>query len=439
MVAVIIISMMAVFILIVQNGIFHQQLRGNLAQNQAVARNIASSSISLLEKYSDSLEPGFNSGYVTCVYDDKGGFEPEFDRRDLAEELTAWCEKLLPVIPDEIDGEPRAVDIKVGLKIQGKNPDDYTLNSNVCPDILFGSPCYIVPLPGKGDAGERCDLYNPALNGNINFDVPPGLHGRNLDVDQADYSCNWNKLTKGSDLTDRSVVPLYYQNNLNGQDAVLVNPYHAEADLRPGLAEQAVDFTLRLRTPCKCGVPDPETGEVPAGDLDCTAGADATVCSDDQRYQLPENENVIVQWQMTGLCGDDLDTAGECALGGLEDENIRVSTMLTSTKIDTSTASQFVVTNVDMAGLLQPFDQRQQIFEFLGQALSSSFLIYLQEALIDVDGNNIPYLEYQVISESPLVLNKYYLRADVKVGDNSFSEEKEILHEADIIDFAVQN
>ena len=216
-VAVIIVSLMAVFILIVQNDIFHAQVQGNLAGNQALARNIAGSSIELLERQAVDLEPGFNSGTVNCIYQPGGEMEVEIERADLEEELIEWCQRLATLVPEVIDDEPREIDVKIALNIQGRNIEDATLNSDVCPGILFGENCYTVPLAGRGSAGERCDLYEPALGGNVNTNIEPALHGRNLDVDQADYSCNWNKLQMGSKDTSQAVVPLYYNNNNNQQ------------------------------------------------------------------------------------------------------------------------------------------------------------------------------------------------------------------------------
>ncbi|MDP2642815.1 MAG: hypothetical protein Q8P62_03165, partial [Candidatus Peregrinibacteria bacterium] len=81
----------------------------------------------------------------------------------------------------------------------------------------FSSGCYGVPAPATGDAGNEtlCKAYKESLDAtavtNANSAISSAQSQPMADIENP---CNWNKLTFGSNLTDRVAIPLYYDSSL---------------------------------------------------------------------------------------------------------------------------------------------------------------------------------------------------------------------------------
>ena len=83
--------------------------------------------------------------------------------------------------------------------------------------------------------------------------------------------------------------------------------------------------------------------------------------------------------------------------------------------------------------------ERPRINDALPLYSEAKLNLFLVNALRSAEGKNVPYLEYQFLSDFPIGSPKTEIKATVRVDDNIFT--KTIYNEIDkpLIDFAVQN
>lgn len=324
--------------------------------------------------------------------------------------------------------------VEITMEIKGRGTPEDEFTDGTCPGLI-GLGCYTIPLPGTGDAGDRCSMYTPTNDADALVDDNGQVSSSQGEIAQIDYSCNWNKLAFGSSSVDRVAIPLYYDDGTG-----IINPFHAGTI--PSL--QATEFSIRVRPPC---LPCDSTNRT------CTAGEDETVCDDSYRYELDdgtyggdgENE-IVVQWQLSGECGGE-----ECGLiqyvvwdGDEVDE--QQSSVISEQRINNNhptlwdyislrgSTYNFFSEGIDTSTYNSLF-----ILDRLQKTQKPVLTLFLTEKLIDPDGNNVPYLEYQIITDKPIGSPK--IKAEAIVNMDGYVFEKILYKEEQksLIDFAVQN
>ena len=272
-VAIGIFALLAVFGIIVQLTVVDtfQSVKNN--NNYVSARDVSDSTLEYIQFKLKGFEPGYNSGLVTCNYENGAASD---------QAPSAFCNdgKFLDIIGTQ--------KVSIVMEVKGRPEQNEKIKTTKCKAGLtnFSNDCYVVPFQGSGDAGTQCSLYKP-FAANATDKVEASLTvGMAAQIDNLDYSCNWNKLTFGSGLTDRVAIPLFYDNG----DGNIVNPYKSPGGT-PGIA--ADKFLFRMRPPClPCGKPDPNSGVAPAGTRLCAANQDSTVCENKQPYKFDFNYNL---------------------------------------------------------------------------------------------------------------------------------------------------
>lgn len=383
--------------------------------NNSFRANIISNSVMEYLQYGvlERHESGYNLIVSTCAYGNyaEGGTQNDPE-----------CDEITNVLANTIGDE----NIKLTMQIKGRGTSEDEF-SGMCPGLI-GSSCYIVPLPGMGDAGDRCSMYTPTSDINAMVDDNGQVHEPSYPegIAQIDYSCNWNKLAFGSSSMDRVAIPLYYDTGTE-----IINPFHQ--DTAPSL--QATEFSIRVRPPC---LPCDGVNRI------CVAGEDETICNDSYRYELDESENdIVVQWQLNGECnnekcgliqhvvwnGDEIDESSSSVISEQKInnnnpyfwENMVLNSIFQSKGIDTSTYNDLL------------------ILDRLQKMQKPVLTLFLTEKLIDTEENNIPYLEYQIITDKPIGNPKIKVEAMVNVNGYGFKKTLYKEEKTPLIDFAIQN
>jgi len=335
-------------------------------------------------------------------------------------------------------------DVKIALSIKGRAEAGEKLKMTKCGGLFgFSNDCYVVPFPGTGDAGKNCNLYQPSFNDQIGATATVPLHLANgkQNLDQADFSCNWNKLTFGSSQTARVALPLYYEGASDPDgDGVgdLVNPYKSGA---------ADNLILRLRTPCLPCVYD--KGDVKLGvNRECKQGANPTICEDGERYVLDTltDDKVVVQWQLSGKCEDDVGTK-DCSVLPIAGDK-KSAIFESAINLAKGYGTYKIIDNETIGNdvSIHPPEEVSFLWEDdidippkLSKMTQPILNIFLSGSLLTDVSGNVPYLEYQLLTDEPVGMPFYKLEADVMVNGNAFIKTlyKEI--KKDLVDFAIQN
>ena len=479
-------AILALFGIIVQTAVIETSRNLRNADNFYVANDVAESILEHVQYQLKNAGPGFTLASA-CEYNDEGQpeaikfadisekgsvfdtndttnpNEPELDPEGGEEEpedepdkgikefkkLDEQFDPNTELCPTNIAGINstsgiNAKNVKVVVNVKGRSFDDEAIKVSGCPsNYTSDSSCYIVPHPGTGTAGGRCDLYEPAFSADSDSQFVPNKvvggngPGSTLDPNESsgiqhiDHTCNWNRLTFGSTLTDRISLPLYYE----GPDGNIINPYNDPDGL--------IDFVLRLRTPCLPCVYDTE--DVVTGESRfCYADQDPTICSENERYKFDLSEgpdDIVVQWQMQGECDGQ-----SCGIVGTSEFDIPL-------QVDKGTSiSELDIQNVHpflgVYGVIGSFNygldtngyvNKPLIQSFLGSSQEIVFQMLLVDKLISENNENIPHLEYQIISGDPLPNYNTIAEVFINVDGNIVTKELAINKDSDLIDFAIQN
>jgi hypothetical protein len=275
--------------------------------------------------------------------------------------------------------------------------------------------CYLVPIPGTGDAGDSC-----------NFEEPADGDGDDGDAwdEEADDKCNWNKIAYGETVT----IPLYYEDSDNCPTDGICNPADSE-----GIDVGLTSFYLRIRTP---------------------EGSDLAGSSD----------NTIVNWGISGDCdtdGNTTDSEKSCYLmatsGGTIMGGDNFSSYITHEVINTASISDYVVldsSNNDHLGK-DEIKVTRTIEEFLTsfygdgdidkEVLNPQLKLSVISSLLKIDMvTSVPYLEYQLITDPAYSDNKIVYTATGKSNGRLGSyirgiQATQALGSDSVINFALQN
>ncbi len=447
-------TILAVFGIILSTMISRNLSTVQNTENYNIARDTAESVTDFLEKTLAQYEPGFSTGgMVSCVFNQApAGVNRGPNARPYVGDPT-FCEPLVAMVGN--------MKVTVNMEIKGRaavtNGDangagavnEKLLTTRCASGLALGpnrnaGDCYISPLPGTGDAGDRCDLYDPVfVGGNGGANLPNNLSNGIQGLDQLDYSCNWNRLTFGSSMTDRAAIPLYYATEAGDcsdpDSASCVNPYWSGEAQGVGGANK---FLLRMRTPCLPCVYD--QSEVRDGVRLCSSSDDPTVCSNavGQRYELNEPpDDIVVQWQINGICED---SGEECGLISIGEE--RFISAITESKINrqhrqyqgqNDIVLDWLIDRVQNVNIAR--EDPLKINQEIGNLKKAVLVLFLTNELKSAQDKNIPYLEYQFLSDKPIGSGKTRVHATVNVDGNVFEKDLLIDIENPLIDFAIQN
>jgi hypothetical protein len=425
------------------------------------ASDIADSVMEYLQYELNQREAGYNLDIEQCVYGDfrapslptPNGFGDIInDPNNLPPSDNAeQCDNILKQLGILDDSGNSAKNVKISMNIKGRSEPQEKFSGS-CTTSMGDNGCYIVPFPGTGTAGDRCELYSPfsdPISAPITKDLVNSLgkivtenEANDGDVQiktisQIDYSCNWNKLMFGSSSTDRVTIPLYYQE----EDGDVINVFKdvQGAEDNPPADKKAEQFVLRVRTPCKPCVPDANNSNV------CKPEEDPTICSDSDRYKLntQDGNDIVVQWQITGQCDDGNGGLKECGLIQKVNElDIRQSSDISERKINGEFGVEFPNKEVlifNLVGLETDEYTDDIIIDFLSKMTKPSLTLFLGEKLKTPEGKNIPYLEYQLLTDNPVGDSKIKAYVEINVDGNIFKKTIYKQEQKPLIDFAVQN
>lgn len=417
---------LSIFLLLSLFGIIVQQVTTNTIQNVSTtnkyneASDIADSVIEYLQYEMSQREAGFSMAEVGCVYEEgSGGGTNDPICYNVAGPLG---------LGDK--------DMEISMEVKGRNELGVDMLSGgghfECPGI-YSTDCYIVPHIGTGDAGVNCNLYqNTVENGNWNPRPTIWINDKGQEetdpaiphINQIDYSCNWNKLSFGSSSTDRVAIPLYYdESSPDDSTPIIINPFMTVTPI----AQRATEFSIRIRPPCKTS----------------TSSADETICDDTDRYELDDSENdIVVQWQISGECGSEpcsLIPYVEYLSGGEIDDNF--SSAITEAKINNDYNRNYIISTLTLP---LGVDTRDYTDYIILNKLETDFekptlILFLNEKLIDIDDNNVPYLEYQILTDKPIGSPNTQAIATINIGGYVFEKTLNQQEQTSLIDFAVQN
>lgn len=412
--------------------------------NYDSARDTADSTIEYLQWKMKSFSPGLNDT-ANCTFKNKA-----FDTGPSMKNQ-AVCNDLLGIVGS------KTADVRITVKGRSSTADN--LNSAKCG----ADACYVTPTPGTGDAGANCALYKPNSVPN-STNVDPALPAVGTVLDQVDYSCNWNKLIFGSGQTDRVAIPLYYDSSVLGDQPNLlekiVNPYF-------GATPSAKKFYVRLRTPCK---PCATGTNATADQRTCNGTAlhnaqDPTVCDATDRYVLDtgtnnDGDDIVVQWLINGQCdagGGKMESCGMTPIADKDNNKSTFSSLYESKiyanstigKSNLSVSSYIVIKNSTLAFDTNAYPQQTTIIDTsvdpliysnkLSQIIKPVFTLFLNKPLLTPSKSNIPYLEYQVLTDYPVGNSKSSLDVIVNVEGNNFRKTLTQEVQKALIDFAIHN
>ncbi len=436
-VALIIFSLLSVFGIIVQSTVIDTYRNIRNINNYYAARDLADSLTEYLQAELNSHESGFNQD-INCTYSNGSP--------------VTGSDSLICKGDGILDLMQSYEDVEIDLEIVGRGLAEETLK--VCGgaggslSILFGgAPCYITPKPGTGTAGARCSIYEPDYEATTSSTdvIPTNLAGGNYnEIAQIDYSCNWNKLQFGSSVTEGAVIPLFYDDGTN-----IVSPFYDD-----GSGANNDFFVLRMRTPClPCVYEDRDLS--PGINRLCTLGQDNTVCTDDERYELEDEldgDQVVVQWQISGICDDGRDCTVIPYLkmttqGNYEDKFSGITDkIINENQFAGHTLGDNIAIFLDSPGL-NFFDailssgnfERSTFYSLIRSIQKPALTIALNDALISDNNEAIPYLEYQIMSTQPISDSKAEISATINVNGNIFQKTLFKQEEKPLVDFAIQN
>lgn len=420
-------------------------IRNNM--NKDRAESIANSTMKYLNRKMKSHDSGWNTGKVICGF---GSYENETTTEGGG--ITGFCQDPgLLALANPPAGQAQK-NIEMILQVKGRSDATDKLTTAKCGS--FSNSCYVTPIPGTGDAGANCNMYKPNSTGTVYVDSSL-TNGQNIQLDQLNYTCNWNKLSLGSSQTDRVAIPLYYDGSGLADGSSIVNPF------KDGTAK---NFMVRMRTPCKpcapAGVtPDPDFQRKNICD---STIKDETLCDDTDRYQLnadPDqggSDAIVAQWLINGECdagGGKTEACGVMPIPqGVKDKSGKplTASALYESAIYANNKNTFLSSyqGIDNSTLAYDGNNYPSIITLLSHlgytvklpSISKPVLtLFLNHPLWTPNKHNIPYLEYQVLTDQPIASDQARLETTITVDGNTFKKILTKQVAKPLIDFAIHN
>jgi hypothetical protein len=315
------------------------------------------------------------------------------------------------------------------------------------------------------------------------------------------HPCNWGKLRFGSNTNSRVVVPLYHaaKRSIDPSGAIdpegpldqfdldkngVINPNEQRAvgtnKDGPSVVKPLETLQIRIRPPCKpinlrpdCLLENAagnKTNQIDTDNLRCIY---EDVCIEDDRYELsPDYQfKTIALWQISGECtGETLGPGGEikdftetCAMipsdakfngapsdgvnseiyGKLFDNDNKTAEIKqdASGKIayykhiedDFRSILNFITIQDDI-----PIDELDNSkYTFINKPILQLSIIV--DALKDVNEKNIPYLEYQIVTNVPISNISQQFKTEINYEGQSFLQNYSIDQKKNVVDFALQD
>lgn len=310
---------------------------------------------------------------------------------------TELCPELPAMMITNISGDE---ELRLKVKIKGRS-----LEADKVKQSIYGLQIdsFIVPQPGEGTAGE----CNVAGKNNLEF------------------SCNWNKLTFGSNLTDRVAIPLF-----TADDAMSIKDS---------------SFTLKVRTPCT----PPNEKDSPA----VKSAKESGNCNFIDRYNLYDGgsdkstnkkNDIVVQWQINGECENNKKEFESCTflpnVAYLKDspEALKHS-LITEYKINNYFIPSSNLTQTKHALVADGTKTTKPLSAIFNILKNGKLTLLISNKLLTFDKKIVPYLEYQILTTKAISNPSTNISIHVMSKSKIFTKEFDIEQKTELIDFAIQN
>lgn len=157
-----------------------------------------------------------------------------------------------------------------------------------------------------------------------------------------------------------------------------------------------------------------------------------------------EENDVVVQWQISGVCVEG-EEEEECGL--IQYKNLDIpefSSAITESRINREETPLFP-DNIAIDSVLRSINTNEQsltstvIFEVLNTMKTPTLTLFLGEKLISTEGKNVPYLEYQVLTDQPISNSQAIAEVTINIDGNIFTKTLYKEEQKPLVDFALQN
>ena len=376
----------------------------------------------------------------------------------------------------------------ISIKIDVKGHQNSDKKSSKYGECVGGlSTCYGVPAPATGDAGNEtlCKAYKESLSATALTNANSSISSANTQpMSDIENPCNWNKLTFGSNLTDRVAIPLYYDSSLFSSTAKLSDLKDIsvkDKDIKMPFENGDKNFILRVRAPClPCFDKDPKTGEEittqagkrscigldisskPKSPYYCTNVKDRYVLdtSDTTEKDISTHDDMVVSWQITGQCDDNKDGTydNECGMIPVKGIDIDPSTKkqtkapgfsaIIESLINDNFSKYIIMDTTTTNEIKKPrakdtsnyAETPKLILDNLKTMTKPVFSMFLSGKLIGTTkGQFVPYLEYQFLTDTPVGQAKIESEVTVIINNVFYTQKLEKAEKRPLIDFAIQN
>lgn len=319
------------------------------------------------------------------------------------------------------------------------------------------SNLFLVPSPWLGDADKSpCNREVPPLPANASQLTTPQLEAAALE-----HPCNWNRISYGETVT----IPLYYLDDAN----LAVNPADSSG---------IKSLVLKMRTPCKDGKLDNNSFECVNGRYEL----DVDLLNGDKK--IIETDDTAVNWQ---IIAEDFNGRAVVLLPNDQREEVSIeqgsfirkkdkNSEIAESKINKATASSTNKYAVLLDKGLCNFGNRGDsslcsgkdtenfvgsLLNFLQEKKQSSAPVPRPSNAQDWDqikkekpvlkftvihpltekntATNIPYLEYQLITDKPIASNLQIVEVSAEINGFKQSLQSKNPIESSILEFVVHN
>jgi hypothetical protein len=373
--------------------------------------------------------------------------------------------------------------------IEGRNNEPVTIAG-------VTTPFFTVPKANTGDAGLDCSPLRKFTSPEMLRMYSGGRSTATVGGDSPNYveilfqsnplnhPCNWGKLKFGSSLNSKVVVPLYYMRiDAATGNSEPVNPDDTTADRLDSLTT----LEIKVRTPCKpveqranCLIePDATVGatsttvrRINASDPACKY---QDICKPSDRYQLGNLDDMydpVVAWQISGECtlqnGSAPEMTEACAMGANDDRygngfpkdnNSEITKDFINNLYsgfgspiaqdgygeiayynkDCSAGSCSEYTILNFLNMTSPIPLGDDSGSYTSITKPALQLSIITDELLDENNLRIPYLEYQIVTNTPIANISQDFSVKVIYDGQAFQQNYSVDQNKNIVDFALQD